>query len=144
MFSNDRNQMRQYFFDTWQKAQDSNAKLEPLELLIASIIQDHPEYHATINNPFKHLEKDYLPESGESNPFLHMGMHISLQEQVQTNRPKGITAIYQKLCKGSPDVHNTEHTMIECLAKSLHDAQVNQTQPDEKSYIKCLKKLLKK
>ena len=142
MFSNDRNQMRQYFFDTWQKAQN-NQPLEPLEKLIASIIADHPEYHSAINHPLKTRDKDYLPEQGESNPFLHMGMHISLQEQVQTNRPKGITALYQKLCQKYQDTHTAEHNMMECLAKTLHDAQSRQGMPDEKTYLKCLKKLLK-
>lgn len=142
IFSNDRNRLRQFFFDTWQKAQN-NQPLEPLEHLVASIIDEHPEYHSTLNSPLKYLERDYLPEMGQSNPFLHMGMHISIQEQVQTNRPQGITALYKSLCRQLQDSHGAEHLMMECLAQSLHEAQRTNTAPDEQRYLKCLKNHIK-
>jgi len=140
MFSNNRNDMRQFFFDTWQKAQN-NQPLETLEHLVAEIIQQHPEYQAAINNPLASLQKEYFPEMGETNPFLHLGLHISLQEQVGTNRPKGVTALYQTLLGKFGDAHRVQHAMIECLAKSLHQAQQDGGTPDERRYVKCLRKI---
>jgi len=91
MFGNDRRQMRLFFTEAWSK-QKSGLPMEPMEKIVAEIIQQHPEYHSTLEQQDLALEKDYLPDSGETNPFLHMSMHISLQEQISTNRPPGITS----------------------------------------------------
>lgn len=140
MLPNNRTEMRQFFFDTWQKAQQ-NQPLEALEQLVTTIIQQHPEYHRAISNPSNTLQKEYFQQTGESNPFLHMGLHISLQEQVGTNRPKGVTALYQKLLGKFGDEHRVAHAMMECLAKSLHQAQQDGGAPDERGYVKCLRKI---
>jgi hypothetical protein len=96
IFSGDRGQMRQFFRAAWRKRQDGEA-LPPLEELIASVIADHPEYHAYLEDG-QELEPDFPPESGSTNPFLHMGMHIAIREQVATDRPRGIAAVHQSLC----------------------------------------------
>ncbi len=142
MFGNDRNQLRQYYIDTWDKAQ-KNQQLEPLEQLIANVISDHPEYQAILSQSDKALEQEYLPEGGESNPFMHMGMHIAIHEQLGSDRPAGIRDLYQKIAIRAGDAHKAEHQMIECLAEMMWQAQRAGKTPDEKHYIKALKKLLK-
>ena len=112
MFGNDRNELRRLFFNTWHKAQQREP-LEPLEGLIAEIIKLHPEYHALLADEQANLDKDYTPEMGQTNPFLHMAMHISLQEQLQTDRPAGVRALYQQLMLKQADPHEVrseEHT----------------------------------
>lgn len=140
MFGNDRNQLRQYYIDTWNKAQKNQA-LEPLEQVIANVISDHPEYHAILSDSDKALEREYLPEGGESNPFMHMGMHIAIHEQLGADRPAGIRDLYQKIASRTGDAHKAEHKMIECLAEMMWQAQRAGKTPDEKHYIKALKKL---
>lgn len=137
--SADRQQLRQYYFDIWQKHLNREV-LQPLEVLIAQVLAKHPEYHQHFNDPDS-LSKDFTPEMGESNPFLHMGLHLALEEQIQTNRPEGIIAIYQRLLKKYQDMHQAEHAMIECLAEAIWVAQRNHSAPDEAAYLECLKKL---
>ncbi len=141
MFGNDRNKLRQYYFDVWFKAQN-NQPLEPLEKIIADVVSQHPEYHPVLSNKDSAMGKEYLPESGESNPFMHMGMHIAIHEQLSANRPAGIREIYQKIATRCGDAHEAEHKMTECLAEMMWQAQRSSTAPDEKAYIRLLKKLI--
>ena len=137
MFGNDRNQLRKMYKTAWEKIQQQKI-LTPLEVQITDVIREHPEYHDFILQ----LDKDFLPESGETNPFLHMGLHLGLREQLATNRPQGITDIYQRLIKIKGSPHDAEHSMIECLAEAMWSSQVNNTPPDETKYLLSLKKLL--
>lgn len=141
MFGNDRNQIRQYFFTVWQKRQRGET-LHALELIIATVIEEHPEYHKLLNDPDSALDKEWTPEQGETNPFLHMGMHISIQEQLGADQPPGIKILYQQLLKKFGQAHEVEHQMIECLGFVLWQAQTTGKQPDLNEYLGCLKKLL--
>ena len=114
--------------------------MEPLQTEIAAVIKQHPEYHPLLENPDQALGKEYLPELGETNPFLHMGMHIALREQAGTDRPPGMQAIYYRLV-ASRGQHEAEHAMMECLGQSLWNAQRNGIAADETEYLDCLKKL---
>ncbi len=138
MFGNDRQQLRQMYKLAWEKYQQKQS-LSALEQQVAQVILEHPEYHQFVQQ----MEKDFLPELGESNPFLHMGLHLGLREQVSTNRPAGIRDVFDTLCKKGIDPHDVEHRMIECLAEAMWSAQQNQQMPDEQSYLSCLHKLLK-
>ncbi|QAB15155.1 DUF1841 family protein [Hydrogenovibrio thermophilus] len=140
-YTTERDKMRQFYADTWRKA-TQNDPLDAMETRVARVIEMHPEYHAMLNNE-KHLGSDYLPEMGETNPFLHMGMHLALQEQVALDRPAGIQAVYRQLGEQLGDVHDTEHAMMDCLGESLWQAQQNQGMPDEDAYLSCLQNLLK-
>lgn len=141
LYNNDRNQMRQFFFTIWKKALNDQP-LEPMEEIISGVIQQHPEYHQLLNDEEKALERDYLPEGGESNPFLHMGMHIAIQEQLSTNRPAGIAEVYRALRLKYSDGHKAEHQMIEHLAEMLWQAQKNNALPDESAYMNKLQQLI--
>ncbi|MPQ75815.1 DUF1841 family protein [Hydrogenovibrio sp. JE_KL2] len=140
IYTTERDRLRQFYVDTWQKARN-NEPLDAMETLVARVIEMHPEYHAMLTNS-QHLGNNYFPEMGETNPFLHMGMHLGLQEQVSMDRPVGIQAVYKKLGERLRDVHETEHAMMECLAEAMWQAQRNQTEPDEQAYLKCLQALL--
>ncbi|MBD3822705.1 MAG: DUF1841 family protein [Thiotrichales bacterium] len=140
IYTTERDRLRQFYVDTWQKARN-NEPLDAMETLVARVIEMHPEYHAMLTNS-QHLGNNYFPEMGETNPFLHMGMHLGLQEQVSMDRPAGIQAVYKKLGERLRDVHETEHAMMECLAEAMWQAQRNQSEPDEQAYLKCLQALL--
>ena len=138
MFGNDRDSMRRYYLQCWQKFQQKQP-MDALEQQVASVIAEHPEYHALLERTDSALQRDYLPENAETNPFLHMGLHLGIREQVATNRPTGIRELYQQLViqYGHNDA---EHRMMDCLAESIWLAQRNQTAPDEAAYLECLQK----
>ena len=140
MFSNDRTQFRRFFTNAWSK-QQSGAPMEPMEMVVANIIQQHPEYHSMLKQQDTALEKDFPPEAGETNPFLHMSMHLSIQEQISTDRPPGIAATYRKLLMSLGDSHEADHMVMECLGRMLWEAQTSNSMPDETAYLECVKGL---
>jgi hypothetical protein len=138
IFSNDRHALRRKFIDAWLRAR-SGGIMEPLEMRIAEVIAEHPEYHALLEQPEAALERDYSPESGETNPFLHMALHIAVREQLATDRPAGITHAFQALLSECADRHDAEHEMLECLAETLWTAQRAGTTPDEATYLERIR-----
>ena len=132
-----REDIRKVYYDVWQKLNENNHVFEAMEIIIADVIKLHPEYHAMLNDP-KALEKDYSPDDGQTNPFLHMGMHIAIREQISTNRPIGLKAAYMKRCK-KQEMHDVEHNMMECLAETMWKAQRNNVDFDEAGYMECIK-----
>jgi hypothetical protein len=141
MYSQDRESMRRYFLDAWRRAIEGQP-LEPLEAQIAQVVRAHPEYHGLLENPDAALSRDFLPESGETNPFLHLGLHLAILEQIGTDRPAGIRSACQRLMGSSGDVHAAEHEIMECLAQSLWEAQRMGRAPDEGAYLACVEALL--
>jgi hypothetical protein len=140
MFGNDRDSLRRYYCTVWDKAKTGQA-LEPLEHIIAGVIREHPEYQAVLTDTETALIREYTPEMGQTNPFLHMGMHIAIQEQLGANRPTGILHVYQQLCRRVGDNHAAEHGMMECLGETLWEAQRNGVEPDERVYLERLRRL---
>lgn len=139
IFGQDRNELRRMYADAWRKRRDGKP-LTPLETQIADVVAAHPEYHADVGGD--DLARDYTPEGGRTNPFLHMGLHLGLREQVATDRPRGIAAIFRALAAKAGDAHAAEHRMIDCLAETLWESQVGNTPPDEARYLERLRGLL--
>ena len=139
MFGQDRTQLRRFFLTSWAKRQ-TGAPLQPLEQLVVQVIEQHPEYQRHLDDEDR-LAQDFTPEQGETNPWLHMGMHVSLGEQLGADRPPGIRALYQRIAARHGDTHAAEHAMMECLGLILWEAQRANRQPDESAYLECLKKL---
>jgi hypothetical protein len=133
---------RQLFFNCWQKIQDK-APMSPLEHQIAQVIQEHPEYHLILSNPAQYLHQQYYPEFGETNPFLHMGLHLAIREQVATNRPEGIKNIYLQLQQHIGSTMAAEHAMMEQLAEQIWLSQKNKIMPSDQQYLDALTRLLK-
>lgn len=142
LYGDDRDGIRRRFVEAWRKEQ-AGLPQEPLEQLIARVIHLHPEYQALLADPDRSLAADYSPERGETNPFLHMGMHITIQEQLAVDRPAGIQALYRRLCRRFNDPHDTEHRMMEVLGECLWEAQRSGIPPDEGQYLGRLRRLLK-
>ncbi|MDX2503098.1 MAG: DUF1841 family protein [Gammaproteobacteria bacterium] len=141
IFGQDRSQLRKFYFQSWDKFKKKRP-MEPMESVIATLINQHPEYHDFFNDMELNQDQEFTPEMGQSNPFLHLGMHISIQEQIGTQRPPEITSLYQSLCQKTGDAHEAEHLIMECLGEMLWIAQRNNQQPDETTYLECIKKLL--
>jgi hypothetical protein len=138
IFGQDRHELRKMYADAWQK-QVAGQPLSPLESLIAAVVAQHPEYHDALTGG--NLDQDYTAEGGRTNPFLHMGLHLGIREQVATDRPTGIATIYEALAAREGDPHAAEHRMIECLAETLWEAQSTNRAPDEALYLERLRRL---
>ena len=138
MFSQDRSKQREFLAKSWQKHINAEI-LEQLELQLALIVQKHPEYHALIND----INLEYFPEQGKTNPFLHINLHLALQDQLTLNQPTGINDIYKKLVVIHSDTHEVEHMMMECIAEMIFNSQKNNTTLDQDNYLISLKNLVK-
>ena len=137
IFGQDRQKLRQMYQDAWRK-RCGEEMLTPLEAQIARVIEDHPEYHDVVAGDLTH---DYTVEAGATNPFLHMGLHLGIREQVATRRPAGIEDIHAELAIRMGDAHAAEHRMIDCLAETLWEAQSRNQAPDEAAYLERLRRL---
>jgi hypothetical protein len=135
----DREGLRAFYQQAWRKRR-AGLPAEPLEMQVADVIAQHPEYHALLEAGEPVLARDWRPEDGESNPFLHMGLHLALREQVATNRPPGIAALHRDLA-ARLGLHEAEHRMAECLAEALWQAQRSNSLPDEVGYLETLRRL---
>ncbi|HET7921156.1 MAG TPA: DUF1841 family protein [Gammaproteobacteria bacterium] len=134
-----RTDTRQLFFEVWRKL-EADAPLSALETIVADVIRQHPEYHPLLaGDPATALDRDWRPEGGETNPFLHLGLHIALREQLSIDRPAGIKQAYAKLLAHTGEPHAAEHEMLECLAEALWQAQRAGRLPDEQAYLACLR-----
>lgn len=141
MISGSRDDIRRFFVSVWSKRR-AGRNLEPLENVVATIIEQHPEYHACLLDEETALGVATTAVYGAENPFLHMGMHIALQEQLGADRPAGIRELYLHAARRIGDTHATEHHMMECLGRVLSHAQTGATPPNEASYLECLRKTL--
>jgi hypothetical protein len=134
-----RDQMRRMYLEAWRKF-NARAPLEPLEAQLAAVIAEHPEYVTWLEAGEAALGTEFTPEGGQQNPFLHMGLHLAIREQVATNRPPGIAEVHQKLSTRL-GAHEAEHAMLEPLAETLWEAQRQGRMPDEQAYLERLRKL---
>lgn len=144
MFNPSREQVRQLFFATWQKYRQEEP-LSGIETIAIDVILQHPEYHALLENADRYIDKDYSPEAGETNPFLHMSMHVAIREQLAINQPIGICDRFEQI-KASldGDDHQAAHLTMECLAEMLWQAQRNQSPPDADVYLQCMDEHIQK
>ena len=140
MFANaGRDELRRRYVNAWQRHRDG-LPLEPLDAQIVDVIALHPEYHAVLEGNDS-TSASFTVEQGHTNPFLHMGLHLALREQVGTRRPSGIEVIHQRLAQRLGDVHEAEHRMVEVLAETLWEAQRAGTAPDEMRYLERLRRI---
>ncbi|MBX2836034.1 MAG: DUF1841 family protein [Gammaproteobacteria bacterium] len=141
LFTQDRLRTRHLFCAAWKKHLKQEP-LEPLEKQIVDLLKDHPEYHPLLQNPDDTLDKDFTSDHASGNPFLHLGLHLALREQVGTDRPIGIANITRSLLLKHQDGHTVEHLMMEPLGRALWDAQRIGQEPDSQAYLEELRRLL--
>jgi hypothetical protein len=137
LFNPTRDQVRQFFIDTWHKHRQQ-AVLTPLEAMACDIVLLHPEYHAELSREDA-LETDYSVEQGRTNPFLHLSMHLALAEQVSIDQPPGIRAAYENLASRT-DEHQAFHELMECLGEVVWEAQRLGKALDNDTYLTLIKR----
>lgn len=139
MFNPSRDEARNFLFETWRKRR-AGELLTPLEDLTAQLIEKHPEFHDLLGDPARYQDKDYPPEHGATNPFLHLMMHLSIEEQLSIGQPHGIRAHFERLAARHQSEHDAQHRMMECLGEMIWQAQRNGTPPDAAIYLSCLER----
>ncbi len=138
MFNPSREQVRLFFCESWRKHR-ARLILEGAETTAADLIEQHPEYHALLENPDAAVEQEFTPEGGQMNPFLHLSLHLAIADQISIDQPPGIRAAYTTLRKRM-DVHDAEHAIMECLGETLWRAQREGGQMDAVQYLECVQR----
>ena len=142
MYDVNTHDVRRYFGHVWQNRLNP-LQLDALQQKALRIIEAHPEYQIYLEQVEEYLDKNWTPEQGETNPFLHLSLHLSLQEQVGIDQPFGIRAIHQKLI----GMHNdnwvkAEDEMMEALVETIWQAQRHNQGLDVNAYMTRLRKLV--
>jgi len=139
MFNPTRGQAREFLFDLWAKHR-AGVVLTPLESVALDVILQHPEYHAVLEDRERFLDRDWKPEGGETNPFLHLQMPLAMQQQLSIDQPPGIRAAVAALERRAGSAHDARHAVMDCLAEMIWQAQRNGAPFDNAAYLDCLAK----
>ena len=142
MFAPSRDQARQFFFDTWKKYRAGEA-LSALEQVALAVISLHPEYHALLEDTDRNLDRDYTPAAGGINPFLHLSLHLAVEEQLSIDQPPGLRAKYEQLSAAANSEHDAKHAVLECLGETIWQAQRTGAPPDAGAYLACVDKKIR-
>jgi len=137
VFNPSRDEARRFLIEAWAKCR-AGSPLTDLERIAADLVALHPEYHATLEQPEKFADRDYAPETGDVNPFLHLSLHLAVAEQLAIDQPPGIRAQFERLREARGDEHAALHAVLECLGEVMWHAQRHRTGPDAKLYLDCL------
>ncbi|MGY8525089.1 DUF1841 family protein [Paracidovorax citrulli] len=139
MFNPSREEVRRFFCEAWNKQRQGQV-LTPLEAIAVDWIEQHPEYHGQLSDIDAVLSQEFTPEAGQTNPFLHLAMHLSIAEQVSIDQPRGIRQAYETLAQRLDSAHDAHHHMMECLGEMLWQSQRSGLPPDGDHYIDCVRR----
>jgi hypothetical protein len=133
---------RQIFWDAWQKS-EAALPLNALEVRIVRVIRMHPEYHALFDDMERFLERDFQVDDG-TNPYLHLSLHLALEEQVATRQPPQVAqALEQMVAVKRMDRHEALHALLEILAETVYLAQRQGREPDVEAYARRMQELIR-
>jgi hypothetical protein len=141
MFTPSSDDVRRFFCEAYRK-QQAGEILAPMEAIAADWIANHPEYAGTLADVDAALARDYSVETGQTNPFLHLSMHLSISEQISIDQPRGIRDAFNAL-EAKLGQHEAQHHIMECLGEMIWQSQRNNTAPDAEAYIDCVRKAIR-
>jgi hypothetical protein len=143
MFNPSRDDVRRFFCAVWRKHREGSV-LTPIEATAQRWIAVHPEYHAMLDDEARALAEEFTVERGESNPFLHLSMHLALDEQLSIDQPPGIVAAFRRLAERAGNAHDAAHEAMECLGEIVWQAQRGAGGADMEAigaaYLDCLRR----
>jgi hypothetical protein len=139
MFNPSQQDVRRFFCETYRK-HHANDILTPLEAIARDWLMQHPEYADHLADEEQALAMDYSVERGQSNPFLHLAMHLSITEQISIDQPPGIRAAFQNLARRLDSEHEAHHEIMECLGQMIWNSQRTGLPPDGEAYIECIRR----
>ena len=139
MFNPSQHDVRRFFCEAWRKQREGLVQ-KPMETLAAQWIREHPEHHADLADVNEALAATYSVESGRTNPFLHLSMHLSISEQCGIDQPRGIRQAVELLAAKRGSLHEAHHEAMECLGEMVWASQRSGLPPDGQSYLECVRK----
>lgn len=134
IFNPTRDQARQFFLDTWRRHRE-RLPLSELEVIAADLIAQHPEYHGLLDDPDSSLAREWTPEMGQTNPFLHLSLHLAIEEQLSIDQPRGLRSAFETHLKRLGDRHQALHIVLEALAETIWRSQRDGAPPDGLAYV---------
>jgi len=141
VFNPSRDEARDFLFGVWAKSR-AGEPLGALESRALAIVLEHPEYHPVLADPQGYRDRTWTPEDGETNPFLHLAMHLAIEEQVEIDQPPGIRETVAALARALGSEHTARHAVMECLAEVLWQVQRHGAGFDNDAYLDCLRRRL--
>jgi len=141
MFNPSREQARLFFVDAWRKRRET-LPATPLEILAADIVAMHPEYHGLIDAGAEALAREWTPEDGATNPFLHLSLHLAIEEQLSIDQPSGLRVAFQQLAVKYDTRHQALHDILDCLGETIYRATRDKVPPDNEVYLDCIRRKL--
>ena len=139
MFTPSQQDVRRFFCETYRKFHAKEI-LTPLEAIASDWIQQHSEYDEVLSDLDTALHANYSMEQGNSNPFLHLSMHLSIAEQIAVDQPRGVRTAFEMLASKLNSQHEAHHEIMECLVTIIWNSQRNGLPPDGEAYIEALRK----
>lgn len=139
MFTPSQHDVRRFFCEAYRK-HHANEILTPLEAVARDWVVQHPEYADALKDTEAALATDYSVERGDSNPFLHLSMHLSIAEQISIDQPPGIRKAFLGLAQRLDSEHEAHHQIMECLGQMIWASQRSGLPPDGAAYIECVKR----
>jgi len=139
VFQPTREEARNFLSEAWRK-QRAGELLSPLEAITADVIAAHPEYHDLLEAPSAQPQREFSPDEGEVNPFLHLHLHLAIAEQLSIDQPPGIRSAYTQLLARLDSPMAAQHALIDCLAEAMWRAQRDRTPPDGEAYLECIRR----
>ncbi len=139
MFNPSRDQVRRFFFEAWGRYR-AGQPVEGAARTALEVMLLHPEYHALLDDPGRNLDRDWGPDSGEANPFLHLSLHLAIEEQLSIGQPFGIREAFEALAGATRDEHEARHALLDCLGETVWRAQREGGAPDAQAYLDCVRR----
>jgi hypothetical protein len=139
MFQPSQQDVRRFFCAAHAKRRDA-APLTPMDALAVRWIDEHPEYHAELADEAAALAAVYTVEDGRTNPFLHLSMHLTIEEQCSIDQPTGIRQAVQLLAARRGTLHDAHHEVMECLGEMIWASQRSGLPPDGQAYLEAVRR----
>jgi hypothetical protein len=139
MYQPSQQDVRRFFCEVYQR-QLARLPLEPMQAKAADWVNQHPEYHRELSDLEVALQSVYSVEDGKVNPFLHLSMHLSIEEQCDINQPTGIREAVASLARKKGAMHLAHHEVMECLGDMIWRSQRSGLPPDGHAYLDAVKR----
>jgi hypothetical protein len=134
MFNPSQDDVRRFFCSAYVKAQRNSAQ-DAIETIANQWMSEHPEYDSDLQDADAAVARVYDGGDGQTNPFLHLSMHLSITEQCSIDQPRGIRQAVELLTARRGDLHLAHHEVMEELGTMLWEAQRSGKPPDGQAYI---------
>jgi Domain of unknown function (DUF1841) len=139
MFQPSQADVRRFFCAAYAKHRDG-VPVDAMEAIATRWIAEHPEYHVDLADEATALALEFKVDDGRTNPFLHLSMHLTIEEQLSIDQPTGIRQAVQLLAAKRNSMHMAHHEVMECLGEMIWQSQRSGLPPDGQGYIEAVRR----